>query len=206
MALEGPAALEARCQTSVMLQAAHALLPSGGHGRPPVPDSHISCCTEPPRNVPMGHRATGTKLGSAAPPEPGDGAHVAAGGNTALSFLKLKLKVEFRTSDNSFPPLAHNYAFYEVVHDAVAKQKIHLRVTKRRLCHRAAPAVALPTAAPPKGAPVTTPRSGEQSANEMLQCDTYSSCREGKWENILSLTSEKVPFTRLLAEGEKSQG
>lgn len=30
------------------------------------------------------------------------------------------------------------------------------------------------------------------------QCHTYSSCREGRWENILSLTSEKVPLTRLL--------
>lgn len=35
---------------------------------------------------------------------------------------------------------------------------------------------------------------------------TYSSCREGKWENILSFTSEKVPFTRLLPKGKKSRG
>lgn len=35
---------------------------------------------------------------------------------------------------------------------------------------------------------------------------THSNCREGRWENIRSLISENVPFTRLLKAREEQYG
>ena len=46
---------------------------------------------------------------------------------------------------------------------------------------------------PPRTARPGPPFSGRASP-------THSSCREGRWENIRSLISENVPFTRLLRQ------
>lgn len=35
---------------------------------------------------------------------------------------------------------------------------------------------------------------------------THSNCRDGRWENIRSLISENVPFTRLLQAREEQNG
>lgn len=35
---------------------------------------------------------------------------------------------------------------------------------------------------------------------------THSNCRDGRWENIESLISENVPFTRLLQAREEQNG
>lgn len=49
---------------------------------------------------------------------------------------------------------------------------------------------------PPRTAPLGPPFSGRTS-------HTHSSCSEGRWENIRSLISENVPFTRLLQAKEE---
>lgn len=90
---------------------------------------------------------------------------------------------------------------YEVVYE----QKMHPSVTKQQL-HRGAAqaghlhAISLSTRAPA----LYLGRTGQVLIGRChFQCRTYSSCRDGRWENILSLTSEKVPLTRLLEQKKK---